>query len=310
MMRNFLYRGVRRPGRGSGPQSVALYLSLAVELVLLTVLTVASLRGSFPTVELGWDYAVRKPVAYGALATGAILGMVGTVSLSRRGREPEQQATRERQALAAWAAHQIRNPLAVISGCAQLLSRTESPGGSQDAVRRILEQSMRIDGALAQLTALCEPVHLERAPVDLGVLVEAAAQSCLRDFGGVTWQLGGDFGPVTGDPQLLKEALRNVIINALESLAPGTGTGWVKITGSLSAHGNVITVEDNGCGLLPGEEACVFDIGYTTKPHALGMGLTMARAVLELHGGTICLEPRVGSGPGTRAIISLPFPGL
>lgn len=307
MASKFGYRGLQRHGRGIGPKLLAVYVTLAVELVLLAFLVVASLTGSIATVELGRVRVAGKPIAYAALATGAILGMVGTVSLSRYAREPGQ-AVLERQALATWASHQIRNPLAVISGCAQLMARADSPTGSQETARRILEQSARIDGALAQLVALGEPVLLQRALVDLRTLLQAAMASCERDFraGGVTWEVDGSFGLVCGDPRLLEEALTNVLINSIESMDADGDAGWVRITGRLGAHATVIVVEDNGCGLLPQERARAFDIGYTTKPHALGMGLPMARAVLGVHGGTLHLEPR--TGPGTRAVISLPHP--
>jgi len=307
------YRDAKGPSRGTGQKILVVYmaLALAVEFALLAILTAASLGGPAFTLELSRGQAARKLVPYGALATGAVLAMaVGTMRLWGCARESEQLAARERQTLATWASHQIRNPLAVISGHAQLLAEADHPTCSQGAGRRILEQSARINGALAQLTALCEPVLLERTPVDLRTLLQAATHSCVRDFAAteVTCRVSGDFGPATGDPQLLGEALRNVILNAVESLELRDGTGRVQITGRLSCQGTIVVVEDNGCGIPARRCAQVFDIGYTTKPRALGMGLTMARAVLRLHGGTICLEP--GDGSGTRAIITLPFPRL
>ena len=102
---------------------------------------------------------------------------------------------------------------------------------------------------------------------------------------------------VLGDRVQLQQVLLNLLVNALEAMPDSPGERLVCISTEKVPSGMAtVSVADTGRGLTMGAEAAVFEPFYTTKPDGLGMGLSIARSIVEAHGGTISAAPGARGG--------------
>jgi signal transduction histidine kinase len=100
---------------------------------------------------------------------------------------------------------------------------------------------------------------------------------------------------VSGDPDLLRKAFTNLLLNAIQSLPEGEGA--VEVTVSQPADGKIRTqIRDTGCGIPPEQLQSLFRPFQTTKKHGMGIGLCHTRSIVEVHGGQIRIESRVNAG--------------
>jgi putative PEP-CTERM system histidine kinase len=110
---------------------------------------------------------------------------------------------------------------------------------------------------------------------------------------------------ISGDPDLLRKAFTNLLLNAIQSLPKGKGA--VEVTVSQPANGKITTeIRDTGCGIPPEQLQSLFRPFQTTKQHGMGIGLCHTRSIIEVHGGQIRIESRVNTG--TK--VELEFPTL
>ncbi len=210
--------------------------------------------------------------------------------------------------LAAGAGHEINNPLAVISGQAQYLLRTEENLGRVRALERIIAQSKRIHELLKDLMLYARPPQLKRKQVNLPKLVRKAIEA-LEDFAlerGVN--LNGEESArrisLHADPALLEVAVSSLIRNAIEAAPAG---GWARVAIEVPRSGPVeIIVEDNGPGLTAAQREHLFDPFYCGRSAGRGSGLGLSKSwrIAQLHGGEIRFEPLTPQG--TRFVLALP----
>ncbi len=209
--------------------------------------------------------------------------------------------------LAAGAAHEINNPLAIISGQAQHLLKTEESPERIHALQRIVAQSQRIHGVLNDLMLYARPPKLHRRVVPLLPLVRAAAET-LADLA-LERRVHLDVAEADArlrlhaDPHLLGLAVQCLLRNAVEA-APAEGWVRAKIE---STGGRVrVVIEDSGHGLNGARREHLFDPFYSgrTAGRGAGLGLSKAWRIAQLHGGGLDFE----SEPGrlTRLVLSLP----
>lgn len=182
-------------------------------------------------------------------------------------------------------AHEIRNPLNALSVNLDLLSRQIGDGPGADKLAAALREVRRLDELLTGFLRFARPkvpkpreLKLASVLTDLETFITPVAAT-----GGVTLE----FGPVADvavetDPDLLKQALLNVVLNSFEA-----GAGRVDVTAEDRGDDVVVTVRDDGPGLA--EPARAFEPFYSTKEEGSGLGLPTARAIAESLGGR--LEP-------------------
>jgi signal transduction histidine kinase len=203
-------------------------------------------------------------------------------------------------------AHELNQPLAAILANAQagrrMLSGQANPGELREILEDVIEDGKRAGEVIQRLRELLRKGETERAPLDLNALVQDVIKLLGNDvmLRGVTLRSELAPGPLTtrGDPVQLRQVLLNLVINALEALADVDGDRRIvirteRLTGGLARA----SVEDTGPGLRPPDASDVFKPFYTTKEKGMGMGLSIARSILESHGGAITAwnNPRAGA---------------
>ena len=208
--------------------------------------------------------------------------------------------------LAARVAHDIRNPLSAMKMQAQLLRNKLQPGeANETTLQAILSEIDRVEWVVQGLLDLGRPVELRLKPGSINVVVEdaLAATKARLVHGKIRphLNLGSDVPNVELDPDRLKQALLNIIMNAAEAMPVGGNLRVATISEGDSVR---IEITDNGEGIVPEDFGKLFDPFFTTKRDGVGLGLVNTRSIVERHGGRIDVEP--ASGKGTRVIITLP----
>ena len=208
--------------------------------------------------------------------------------------------------LAASLAHEIRNPLASISGAAGILARGQAPAASQSECLDILRQeSQRLNKLLTNFLDFATPrlPRMQRAePLSLVQSVTALAQHAAEamevrlEFGmqpasPADWQPAND--EVECDPEQIKQVLLNLLLNAVQASEAG---GRVLVRGSQTAECLLIEVCDEGVGVAERDLTHIFDPFFTTKANGTGLGLAVASNIVVQHGGTLDCRPNQPRG--------------
>jgi len=215
--------------------------------------------------------------------------------------------------LAASIAHQINQPLAaiVLNESASLRWLTMQPPNldeAREAVIRAIKEANRAGDVIVRVRAL-----LQKAPPQIGWLdlneiireVLALTASELRD-GAVTidTELTADLPAARGDRVQLQQVMLNLIMNAIEAMSIVPVPRKLLIKSAPHPEGVLIQVQDSGSGLCPEQVGRIFEPFFTTKPQGVGMGLSIARSVVESHGGRLWATS--GSSPGAIFQFTIP----
>jgi putative nucleotidyltransferase with HDIG domain len=215
--------------------------------------------------------------------------------------------------MAAGAAHEMNNPLAVISGRSQLLASQLTDPKLKHAASLIHEQSHRLSEIITELMDFAKPAPPQLTVVDVADLVGRSTHDAkmMGDSADRTVETTlTDVPPVKVDESQVSAALGELIGNALQAIEPGPGKpkGLVEIHAGYDANSAqvVLTITDNGCGMDEQTLKRAFDPFFSAKPagRRRGMGLAKALRWIEASGGSIRLESQPGQG--TRSVILLP----
>jgi signal transduction histidine kinase len=212
--------------------------------------------------------------------------------------------------------HELKTPVSLIKGYAGTLRREDAKWDEQtlrESLAVIEEESDRlaelIDNLLDASRLQAGALSLSFGDLDLAGLaartvnrfrVQAHSHSFEVDF-------PPDFPVVQGDEVRLAQVLTNLLTNAIKYSPKG---GIIKVSGRVLPSRIIITVSDQGIGIAPAEQARVFDAFYrvddapTRRTQGTGLGLYLAKAVVEAHGGQIWVE----SEPGHGAVFSFSLP--
>jgi two-component system sensor histidine kinase PilS (NtrC family) len=208
-------------------------------------------------------------------------------------------------------AHEIRNPLASISGSIELLRQMPQADEDSRALMEIVTREIdRLNGLLSDLLDYSNPRSLEIEPLDLAGLVRDTVGVFGQDrgFASVTVELvGGDeLAPIeiTGDAARLRQVLWNLLRNAAEAAARGQGHVWVEVTPSSSEV--TIRIRDDGPGIPPEDRERVFEPFFTTKTRGTGLGLATVHSLVSDHKGSVRFD---SSSRGTCFEVRLPYTG-
>ena len=209
--------------------------------------------------------------------------------------------------LAAAVAHEVRSPLAVIRSAAQGLAETTS-GDDEDARRAfafITAEVDRLGNVVNALLAFARPLQVSARPVDVHDLFDRALLLARDDLDGKGLRLrreeARDLPAVRADGDLICQVLLGLLANAADAAPRG---GEVALAAT-TADGTVeLAVADSGPGVPPELRARIFEPFFTTRTHGTGLGLAVARQIVEAHGGRIDVGDRTGGG--ARFTVRLP----
>jgi two-component system NtrC family sensor kinase len=208
--------------------------------------------------------------------------------------------------LAAGLAHEIRNPLAGIAGVIEIVSRDLPPNSPARAViKDAKEETLQINRILTELLEIARPKPPQFRVSDIRATAEHAVmfarQQAITKRIRVELQETDAMPLVDHDPNQINQVLLNLLLNAIQSMdTPGT------IRVSLERDGDdvLITVADEGKGIPPETLPNSFRPFFTTKGHGTGLGLSLARRIVDSHGGRIDVTSVVGKG--TEFLVRLP----
>jgi len=202
------------------------------------------------------------------------------------------------------ASHDLRTPLATLHGRSEvLLLNSDLDAETRAGLLLIRAEAARLGRLVANLLLLArgdEGQPLDRRPVDLDVLLLEVAHQARAQAQGVTVTLGHeDQAQVLGNADLLKQALLNLVDNALTYTPPG---GQVVLSLTVSTAQVQVAVRDSGPGIAPDDVEHIFERFYRTDQarsrHSggAGLGLSIVRWIAEAHGGRVTVKSVVGAG--------------
>jgi signal transduction histidine kinase len=211
--------------------------------------------------------------------------------------------------LAAGVAHEVRNPLNAIGMGIQRLAWEFSPVEGQEEYQSLCQI---VRGEVARLNTIVQDfltlakaprLHCESTTIG-GLLQEVAAllepEAKARSLA-LSVQAAESLPALFLDRQQMKQALINLVLNAIQVTSPG---GTVQVTSAPEGNGVRITIVDSGSGIAPDMLERIFDPYFTTKPDGTGLGLPIALRIIQAHGGTLDIRSEVGQG--TTVQVHLP----
>ena len=203
----------------------------------------------------------------------------------------------------------IKNPLAGVQGALQVLQNSNRGAPDAHLYEEMLEQLEGVDRTLKTLLSCAEPSPLSLARVDVGQYLEQVAES-LRpslDQEGIHLEVAVPEGGLEAvlDPVITHQVLRILVENGAEAMQ---GEGTIRLRGGPlpAGKGTLVSVEDDGPGIAEENHERIFEPFVTTKYSRPGLGLAMARSLIEQHGGTVQVESTLDEG--TTFLILLPEP--
>lgn len=255
-----------------------------------------------------------------------VIGNSRDITEVRRVRQMEEEARHARSlgVLASGIAHDFNNALTSImgnAGLAAILAGESSP--AREPMLEIESAARRASDLVAQLLSYSGQSEPRLEMVDICALVDSVAGDLRsRTEAPIRWthDCRPGLAPVEADPAQLRQAISNIMVNAIEALGPAGGsigtTAGVRLADRAylaGAHGAhdipegeyvYIDVKDTGPGMDPGTRGHVFDPFFTTKFAGRGLGLPTALGIVRSHGGAL----RIDSVPGHGTLVALLFP--
>jgi signal transduction histidine kinase len=243
--------------------------------------------------------------------------------LARELRASEQKAAEERAAhrnelahllrvaslgeLSTALAHELKQPLAAIlanAQAAQLFLAHDEPDLMEvrEILGDIVADDNRANEVIDRLRALFKKGEFLPRPLHDNELIEDVLKLMHQDLVSrgvrVIRQIAADLPPIRGDRVQLEQVLINLILNAGDAMSQAARGARALTLGSCLVEDNIveISVEDTGTGIPPGSEEQIFEPYHSTKPHGLGLGLSLSRAIVLAHGGRLWVENKASGG--------------
>ena len=291
---------------------------LCIALLVVTFISWSTVyAGRWPFATQSWSESVLSLHAF-LLAMSIPMMFLAAIVEERRRTEQETRRQRDELAhaqrvttlgeLAVSIAHELRQPLTAITANAQAGCRFLDAGGGTTAFTHeiltdISNDARRAEHVIARLRALFLKERAERARLDVNTLIDDAIGLVRSDLAQkrivIRFARDDTLPPVLGDAVQLQQVLLNLILNAGEAVAATTdGPREIAIDVGQPRTGHILlTIRDTGIGVRhPDLLEKMFEHFVSSKPHGLGLGLTITRSLVEAHGGTIWAAANSGRG--------------
>ena len=209
--------------------------------------------------------------------------------------------------LASGVAHEIGNPLQILLGYIELLSRGADPEQRSEILPRMEQELRRIHDILRRLLDFARPIQSNMVECDINELIKdcAALVKGRKGFHHVefAYELDPNASRMVTEPEKIRQAVVNLVINAADATGQG---GKILLRTRMSDNHVEIEIEDNGCGISAENLEKVFDPFFTTKEpgRGTGLGLAVCLGLVESLGGSMNLVSE--EGRGTTALLKLP----
>jgi two-component system sensor histidine kinase PilS (NtrC family) len=265
--------------------------------------------------KLGSPIRIDGTVAGGRILLGCTVTaltytdgtLVGLVVHFRDLTEAREAARRERLRermeavgeMAAGIAHEIRNPLASISGSAQVLDKVPGLGARELKLSRIIvEESRRLSGIIESFLGYARPPDPQRGPCDIArtldeTLTLFANSPEVTGAHRIVTEIEGHPQPVVADEGQLRQAFYNIARNAIQAMPQG---GTMRVVAGPEGKDYVIRWSDEGVGMEPQQIQEIFQPFKAFRKGGTGLGLAVVYSIVSDHRGDILVESKVGKG--------------
>jgi len=201
-------------------------------------------------------------------------------------------------------AHEINNPLMVISGRVELSLMDKLDEGIEENFKTIGQQANRVKDIVAKLLIFSKPAKVKLGSAQINDIIDALITSpgeeILSEGVVVTKNFDASLPEIEIDEKQIGECLINILQNSNEAMSKG-GNLTISTSGD-DAH-ICIEIKDTGCGIAQENITKVFEPFFTTKEDATGLGLSVCHGILRAHNGELTFESSAG---GTTARLTLP----
>jgi two-component system, NtrC family, sensor histidine kinase PilS len=208
--------------------------------------------------------------------------------------------------VAAGLAHELRNPLASISGCVELIRGGGSLGPEEERLMDIvLREAARLDQLVTRFLEFSRPAPPKRKDTDVARVLEETLQVFANDPAAARVRLEPSLRAVVVpcDPDQIRQVFWNLLANAAQAV-DGEG-GRIQVACAPEGAGAAVTISDDGPGIALADLSRIFEPFFTTKQQGTGLGLATVQRIVDAHGGTI----EVASEPGRGATFTVRLPG-
>jgi two-component system sensor histidine kinase HydH len=210
--------------------------------------------------------------------------------------------------MTAGVAHEVRNPLGIISSTAELLRARLARYEPQNRLAQIIvEESNRLNEKVTEFLDFARPRIPNLRPCDLEATLNRSLELLQPEIDRLGIQISREYllngRPLRVDPDLLHQAFLNIFLNAIQAM-PAGGHLTVSIMSGPQNQGGEIWVQDDGEGIEPETLKKILNPFFTTKEKGSGLGLPIVKSIIEAHQGSLKINSTVGKG--TTIIITLP----
>jgi len=259
-----------------------------------------------------WSYPIRR----GTPVVGLVVTFLD-VTDRKQAEEEIRTAARRREEFLAMLSHELRNPLAAVVSAATVLQTPNVKPDAADRARQIIERQSRhmarlLDDLLDVSRITRGGIELRKEDLDLNEVIRAAIEALSPILEERNAKLSTDLPnyplPVRGDAARIQQVVVNLVSNAARYSPPGTP---IQVSAGCDEDSVILSVKDQGRGISPSMLSAIFELfvqdgqGLERTTGGLGIGLTLVRQIIELHGGKVQAHSD-GVGKGSNFVVVLP----
>jgi two-component system, NtrC family, sensor histidine kinase PilS len=199
--------------------------------------------------------------------------------------------------MAANIAHEIRNPLAALSGAVEVMASGTADDARERLAQIVLKETGRLNGIIREFLEYARPAPLSRTEVNVAEAVDEVLLLLEHQATPGTLKAVRQFPPVlmwTVDRQQFRQAVWNLCLNARQAM-PAEG-GELTVTMAVVGDRLIVRVGDTGEGIAPADLGHIFEPFFSTKSDGSGLGLALVHRIVQDHGGEIDVQSRPGAG--------------